>query len=575
MNDIELALHVCPKIGELYQKGKQLSIDSPMLALTYLRGIASVYCSALDNALPKDAPLSARIKLLAAQGLITRSQRAALHIIQRNGNKAAHPEDYAFENHDFDVLARESLHAILELIEHLFTLKDRTGRVPVYEIVELHQDGLKDLCYRAMFHPDAESLYVIGMHFKERADQVAAKECILREDGYGISSQPLIARALFFLEQAADQGHPSSMYTLGMYRHRPTAAAEERASGRNLILRASHHENSDALVQVATWYLTGTHQCEKDLDQALELFRLAVSHQHPAAFAALGAIYAEGQGVEVDLTLSAHHTQLAAEAGFPQGQYNLSVLMLEGRGVPQDKATALFWLRAAADQRYPQAIFALARQAVEGLVQGMSLSEAKGLFEMCADFKEFRAPAAMALAQLSMRDSPDFKAYLNAANYLQACYESLKSVGDPHQLEAACVATSKHVASHIRRTISTSPISERLSQEALFTAALFDDGGRPVINRAARVAKFAQLLAVVPRSTNQHDTERAQVAIMRFCGIEVPRHRAIATNSTPPPRIPSRITKQGRNELCRCDSGKKAKRCCDGPRAESSRAPEH
>ncbi|WP_225772286.1 tetratricopeptide repeat protein [Inquilinus sp. Marseille-Q2685] len=64
----------------------------------------------------------------------------------------------------------------------------------------------------------------------------------------------------------------------------------------------------------------------------------------------VGACFAEGLGVERDLTLAVRWLTLAAEAGDPVGQRNLATLHFRGEGVARDDGRAAALYRAAAEQ---------------------------------------------------------------------------------------------------------------------------------------------------------------------------------------------------------------------------------
>jgi TPR repeat protein len=64
----------------------------------------------------------------------------------------------------------------------------------------------------------------------------------------------------------------------------------------------------------------------------------------------IGASFAEGLGIERDLTLAVRWLTLAAEAGDPIGQRNLATLHFRGEGVARDDGRAAALYRASAEQ---------------------------------------------------------------------------------------------------------------------------------------------------------------------------------------------------------------------------------
>jgi len=80
----------------------------------------------------------------------------------------------------------------------------------------------------------------------------------------------------------------------------------------------------------------------------------------------LGALYANGKGVEQDTTRAAHWLQRSAEQGFVQAQTLLGWCHAAGDGVEQDLAAAVDWYIKAAEQGDTDAMCSLADIYLEG-----------------------------------------------------------------------------------------------------------------------------------------------------------------------------------------------------------------
>lgn len=156
MDDIELAFGAHPEIGRLYSDGKSFSVETPILSLSFFRGLAAAYCNVLDRDL-KGASLSEKIQQLDSQGMLKSNVRKLLRILQVNGNKAAHPEGFDFVTLDFSMLATESLDAARALIEQLYLIRD--GAIPEYVPAPVQSGALKEMCVQAMLYHDVESMY--------------------------------------------------------------------------------------------------------------------------------------------------------------------------------------------------------------------------------------------------------------------------------------------------------------------------------------------------------------------------------------------------------------------------------
>lgn len=91
MDDIQLAYGASADIGRLYRDAKAFSIDTPVLALLSLRGLAAIFCDYLDRGLT-ELMLSDKISHLDQQGMLKPKVKQQLRLLQNSGNKAAHPE---------------------------------------------------------------------------------------------------------------------------------------------------------------------------------------------------------------------------------------------------------------------------------------------------------------------------------------------------------------------------------------------------------------------------------------------------------------------------------------------------
>jgi len=82
--------------------------------------------------------------------------------------------------------------------------------------------------------------------------------------------------------------------------------------------------------------------------QAAKWFRAAAEQGYAMAQARLGALYANGMGVEQDFTEAARWLYEAAEANEGSSQYDLAVLYANGTGVEQDYSAAYYWFTRSA-----------------------------------------------------------------------------------------------------------------------------------------------------------------------------------------------------------------------------------
>lgn len=128
---------------------------------------------------------------------------------------------------------------------------------------------------------------------------------------------------------------------------------------------------ADPLAAVRTAYQSG------DYPTALRLLLPLAERGHPRAQEMLGAMYANGTGVDQDYVVAAEWARRAANQGGAVAQAQLGLMYASGLGVPQDGAQAFAWYSLAADQGNVLAQSALGAMYLEG--GAIPVDVAKGL----------------------------------------------------------------------------------------------------------------------------------------------------------------------------------------------------
>ena len=109
-----------------------------------------------------------------------------------------------------------------------------------------------------------------------------------------------------------------------------------------------HAENAMGAIYMNGWGV------EVNIAEALRWYGLAAELGDAHAYFNLGQIYATGNGVDQDCDKALDFFSKPAEAGDPIAQVNLGALYADGSEcVPQDDGNAVRWYRAAADQGDP------------------------------------------------------------------------------------------------------------------------------------------------------------------------------------------------------------------------------
>lgn len=157
-----------------------------------------------------------------------------------------------------------------------------------------------------------------------------------------------LTRAVFWFQEAADNGIANAKYNLGVLYHQGIGV-------------------------------------KSDLSKALDLYSEAASLGHPEAQYNLGIAYIGGIGYPYDPAKAATNFESAANAGVMEAAYNLGLIYENGLlGKPQPDE-ALMWYKEAADKNSPEA-----KAALDQLAQslGISVSEVNRIVEAVRSAKK-------------------------------------------------------------------------------------------------------------------------------------------------------------------------------------------
>lgn len=556
MNDIELALNASEEIGRLYKAGKSFSVDTPVHALSYLRGLASAFCDVLDRDLVSNR-LSEKISSLDDRGLLKRSVKRNLRALQLIGNKAAHPERFDFVELNFEKLAEDALVAARALIEQIFIARHES--VPDYAVAAVESSAIREMCARAMLDADIHAINQAGEYFKERAAR-HKHEGPLSAYRYPIAAVSDIEQAMFWYKRGASELHPNCMFRYGSYlAGQVNEDLDEVKKGQTYILGAAQADHAEALFYVAEKYLNGQGIFKQDRSVARELYQRAAEQRHPGALSQLGAIYAQGLGCEIDDSKAAEYTILAAEAGFPQAQYNLFVLFYNGIGVTKDESVAIKWLLKAKMQNYPNAIYFYAWCMRNGKIPGCSSSETLEEFKRAIGFKEVRSRAALNAAEMTEEQDSSIRALVTAVDHLRVCFSEISKDGDPHALGDRFLSSCKKIVGRLREQINLMGQDRSLQGNDVLVSTLFDAECIPFQDQNTRLSQIREMLKryqLAPSVTIINALRREACLTVRskamYPQLQLP---------TAPQRPIKRPASQKPNELCKCGSGLKYKKC--------------
>jgi TPR repeat protein len=157
-----------------------------------------------------------------------------------------------------------------------------------------------------------------------------------------------------------------------------------------------------------------------DYQEAFQWYRKAAEQGNPSAQINLGAMYAEGRGIDQDFQAALTWYLKAAQQGETLAYYNLGVMYVEGQGVPRNFQEALTWYRQAAIHGHAQAQFNLGLM-YEQIRDALSLKEAAAWYRQAA--AQGYAPAQVNLGAMYIdgrgvpQDAQEARQWYQAAAY--------------------------------------------------------------------------------------------------------------------------------------------------------------
>ena len=141
------------------------------------------------------------------------------------------------------------------------------------------------------------------------------------------------------------------------------------------LKKAAEQGDAQAQHNLGLCYANGI-GVEKNLSEAVKWYRKAAEQGDAQAQFNLGVCYANGDGVEKNPTEAVKWWRKAAEQGVAQAQYNLGICYAFGKGVEKNPTEAVKWWRKAAEQGDAQAQYNLGNCYAFGDGVEKNLSEA-------------------------------------------------------------------------------------------------------------------------------------------------------------------------------------------------------
>ena len=174
------------------------------------------------------------------------------------------------------------------------------------------------------------------------------------EDGLAAAQRQDYATALAKWRSAAQQGHFSAQYGLGVLYYDGKGVAQDYKEAVRWYQLAAAQGLAAAQYNLGYMYSNGQGVARDD-KEAVRLFQLAAAQGLADAQFNLGIMYTNGRGVARDDKEAVRWFQLAAAQGLANAQLNLGYMYSNGQGVARDYKEAVRWYKLAADQGHTDA----------------------------------------------------------------------------------------------------------------------------------------------------------------------------------------------------------------------------
>ena len=147
----------------------------------------------------------------------------------------------------------------------------------------------------------------------------------------------------------AEMGSSDAQYDLGLYYYYGKGVNKDMTEAVELYRKAAEQGNAEAQCNLGNCYYNGE-GVSKDMAEAVRLYRLAAEQGYARGQYNLGVCYEFGKGVSKDMTAAVRLYRLAAEQGHAQAQVKLGLCYYNGNGVSKNSEEAVKWWRKSADQ---------------------------------------------------------------------------------------------------------------------------------------------------------------------------------------------------------------------------------
>lgn len=188
----------------------------------------------------------------------------------------------------------------------------------------------------------------------------------------------------FMWKEAAQRGSFGGQFLYAWCLQLGAGTEKDIPEAIRLYRMAADQGYGPAMNNLGDLYYHGT-AVPRDDAEAIRWYRMAVQKGNACAANTLGVMYQNGRGLAKNIAEAAKLYREAAEKGHALARYNLAILYRDGNGVAKSYPEAARWFRLAADQGDPDAMANLGWFYREGHGVTKDYKEAARWYKMAAD----------------------------------------------------------------------------------------------------------------------------------------------------------------------------------------------
>jgi TPR repeat protein len=189
----------------------------------------------------------------------------------------------------------------------------------------------------APFHANPKKLFDLGTKY-------------LYGDGVNENKQ----QAFFFLQKAANEGHPAAQCRLGVMYYRGEGVNQNFALFFYWNEKAAKKNFTTAQFNLGSMYEQGT-GVNPDFSKAFEWYEQAARIGNISAQVKIAKMYEQGKGIHPDQYQAYHWYSLAAYSGNSEAQFQIGLKYTLGQIVHKDLTRGALWFEKAANQGHAAA----------------------------------------------------------------------------------------------------------------------------------------------------------------------------------------------------------------------------